>query len=461
MSYLVNKNMFRQNDIRGVYGKDLTPELALDLGKAIGTFFGEGKQLFIGGDSRISTPILMNSIAAGILATGANIVMGGLTPSPIAYYASAIDEAIDGSLMITASHNPADQNGLKITDNKGVAFYFDNCFSKLLDSLRRKDFNEVPVERLGQLRLTKQYHKLYYDELAKKVPISHKMKVVIEVGNGACGDFVDFLKQLGHEVYGLRQEPDGSFPSFVPNPSKKETLVELRELLLAKKADLGIAFDGDGDRVGFLDELGEVISPDQVMMLFAKELLLKTPKSKLLLDCKTSRATFEFIKELNGIPLITRVGHSWVHKTLIEEKAIFAGELSAHYYFEEENYGFDDALFAAMKMMAYLSQEKRTLSEVISTFPAYYASDELRLPCEDHLKDQVITYISESIIKPEWEVIDVDGLRVELDDGWFLIRSSSTEPALSFRVEGTTPSKRDELYQRVQAYIKEALGALN
>jgi phosphomannomutase len=460
MNYSINENMFRQNDIRGVFGKDLTPELALDLGKAIGTFFGEGKKLFIGGDSRLSTPILMNSLAAGIQATGVNVVLGGLTPSPIAYYASAIDEAIDGSLMITASHNPADQNGLKITDKQGVAFYFDNCFSKLLNSLKQKDFNEVPVERLGQQTFTNQYHKLYYDELAKKISISRKMKVVIEVGNGACGGFVDFLKQQGHEVYGLRQEPDGAFPSFVPNPSNKETLVELRELVLTKKADLGVALDGDGDRVGFIDERGEVISPDQVMMLFAKELLIKNPQSKLLLDCKTSRATFEFIREQNGIPIITRVGHSWVHKTLIEEKAIFAGELSAHYYFEEENYGFDDALFAAVKMMAYLSQEKRTLSEIILTFPTYYASDELRIPCEDHLKDRVITYISESIIKPDWEVVEVDGLRVELEDGWFLIRSSSTEPALSIRVESTTPAKRDELFQRVQAYVKEALGAL-
>jgi phosphomannomutase len=202
MSYSINENMFRQNDIRGVYGKDLTPELALDLGKAIGTFFGEGKKLFIGGDSRLSTPILMNSLAAGIQATGVNVVIGGLTPSPIAYYASAIDETIDGSLMITASHNPADQNGLKITDNSGVAFYFDNCFSKLLDSLKQKEFNEVPVERLGQQTITTRYHELYYEELANKVPISRKMKVVIEIGNGACGDFVDFLKQQGHEVYG-------------------------------------------------------------------------------------------------------------------------------------------------------------------------------------------------------------------------------------------------------------------
>ncbi|RLG92842.1 MAG: phosphomannomutase [Candidatus Hecatellales archaeon] len=445
--------VFRAYDIRGVYGEDLTPELALRIGMAFGTFLNGGK-VFVGGDSRLTSPTLKGCIVAGLASTGCDCFDIGLVPTPTLYFAS-IHYGENGGVMVTASHNPPQYNGFKLCRG-GISYSYETGIGEVEKIVEEGRFRLVSWEKTGKINVQDVLSD-YMDYLVKDRVLERKLKVIVDAGNGTCGFTEKIFKALGCEVKVLFGEPDGRFPNHIPDPLKEDTLKTLREKIVEEKADLGIAFDGDGDRVGFVDEKGQIVRGDQAFMLFARETLKRYPNSKIIFNVLGSKALFEEVKALGGIPVMTRVGHSYIHEALLKEKAVLAGEISGHYYFAKEYYGFDDGIFAAVKMVELLGKTNLKLSEMVEKLPKYYSSPEVRIPCSDEKKFRVVDVLREKFEREGYKLITIDGVRVEFEDGWGLVRASNTEPALVLRFEAQTQERLEKIRQYILGETKKVL----
>ncbi len=447
---VVNPLIFRQYDIRGIVGEDLTPEVAQLVGRAYGTLCQRNgiKQVVVGHDNRASSPELQAALIQGLCATGCDVIDIGEVITPILYFACRYWD-IDGGVMVTASHNPPQYNGFKLVWGHGTLF--GEQIQQLRQMIEASDF----VEGSGTV-VQRDAFSDYLRWIAEHIRLGpRRLKVVVDCGNGTASHFApQLLKTLGCEVVELYCESDPNFPHHPPDPVKPENLRDLIAKVREVGADVGLGFDGDGDRLGVVDEQSNILWGDQLMILFSREVLQKHPSAKIIVEVKCSQAVIEEVAKAGGVPILWRTGHSFIKAKMKEEGALLAGEMSGHLFFADEYFGYDDALYAACRLLRILSHTDKTLSALLADVPRYFATPEVRVHCDDAAKFEVVAKVVEHFKRSGYEVIDVDGARVVTDDGWALVRASNTEPALILRAEGKTPEGLKRLHQLVTEALK-------
>ena len=450
---MLNNSIFREHDIRGIAEKDLTDEVVELIGLAYGTKIIEAglKNITIGRDCRKSSDRIFNSLARGILRTGVNITNLGIITSPVLYF-SLYGLNVDGGIMITASHNPPDYNGFKAAIGKNV------LSSEEIQNLKTKIETESFLISKTKGKISDyDIIKNYKEDILKNIKITRKLRIGVDSANTPVGLFAkDILSYAGCEVYELFAEPDGNFPNHHPDPSIEENLIDLRNLVKKEKLDLGIAFDGDADRLGVLDENGDLIYSDMILLILARAVIKELPGSKIIAEVKCSKNLFDEIRNCGGSPIMWKTGHSNIKRKIKEEKAPLAGELSGHIFFSDKHHGYDDALYAALRLIEVLSQSDSSISEMLTNIPKMYSTPEIRIDFPEHEKFEVINKLIE-VIKEEndnsFDLITVDGIRLENSKGWALVRASNTQPALTIRFEADSEPNLKELV----AYVSEKL----
>ena len=449
----MNNSIFREYDIRGIAEKDLTDEVVELIGLAYGTKIIEAglKNITIGRDCRKSSDRIFNSLARGILRTGVNITNLGIITSPVLYF-SLYGLNVDGGIMITASHNPPDYNGFKAAIGKNV------LSSEEIQNLKTKIETESFLISKTKGKISDyDIIKNYKEDILKNIKITRKLRIGVDSANTPVGLFAkDILSYAGCEVYELFAEPDGNFPNHHPDPSIEENLIDLRNLVKKEKLDLGIAFDGDADRLGVLDENGDLIYSDMILLILARAVIKELPGSKIIAEVKCSKNLFDEIRNCGGSPIMWKTGHSNIKRKIKEEKAPLAGELSGHIFFSDKHHGYDDALYAALRLIEVLSQSDSSISEMLTNIPKMYSTPEIRIDFPEHEKFEVINKLIK-VIKEEndnsFDLITVDGIRLENSKGWALVRASNTQPALTIRFEADSEPNLKELV----AYVSEKL----
>jgi phosphomannomutase/phosphoglucomutase len=443
-------SIFRAYDIRGIFGEDLTEEVATRIGAAFATFLGEDKEVLVARDVRLSGEKLRKALVSGLI-SDCNVTDVGIVPTPLLYFAINRLQK-DAGIMITASHNPPEWNGFKAFRRKG-------CFyGKDMDKIKQIA-KKVDLERLGKKGRLSSYKGIiqeYMDFVVNKLEIERKLKVVADTANGTCGLVAPSLfKRLGCKILTLNQNPDGTFPAHLPEP-KEETLGELKREVVKNKADFGVGYDGDGDRAVFVDEKGNVIPGDLTLLVFAEDVLQKSKGAKIVYELSCSMAVEEYVKELGGIPIVERVGHTFIMDKMIEENALFGGEKSSHFYFSE-CYGVDDAVFASLKMTEILSKSGEKLSEIVDSLPKYPSIYEKNFECPDKLKFAAIEKLRARFKDYGLTILDIDGVKLLDKDGWVLLRASNTEPVIRVSAEARTDEKLKELYEFAKKELKHVL----
>ncbi|MCX7795342.1 MAG: phosphomannomutase/phosphoglucomutase [bacterium] len=467
---MLDRTIFRMYDIRGEFGREITPEIMETIGKAYSIYLRnkitkEQYTVSIGRDVRLHSKTLFDGLVKGLNAGGINVIDIGVCPTPALYF-SLFKLDIDGGLMITASHNPPEFNGLKICVGKETIF--GDEIQKLYEIAKdveseKIDFNfeKGYIESFDILSL---YRDFLVEEF-RKGPLgritSGLIKIGIDSGNGCAGLIVpQILKELNISLVELYSEPDGRFPNHHPDPTLLETLEDLIKIVKEHRLDLGISYDGDVDRIGIVDENGNVVYGDKLTYIFAKEVLKNNPGAKIISEVKASKTLFDGIEKLGGIPILSPVGHSLIKKKLREESALLAGEMSGHMFFNDRYFGYDDAIYATLRILEIIAREKLNnpnfvFSDLLKDLPEVYVSPEIRVDCPEERKFQIVEEflprfkskfpeVAEDIVK----VVTIDGLRVEFQDGWSLIRASNTQPALVLRFEANTKEKL-EFYRRI------------
>jgi phosphomannomutase/phosphoglucomutase len=423
--------IFRAYDIRGVVDQTLTENTVYQIGNALGSKVLSlgGNSIVIGRDGRTSGVRLSSKLADGIRAVGCNVVDVGLVPTPVLYFASA-HLKISSAVMLTGSHNPADYNGLKIIID-GITIY-GTAIQEIYQMIMAQQF-----ENGAGTYTTTNVIAAYIDEITKCLNIKRKLKIVIDCGNGVPGIVApELLSSLGCNVIPLYCEVDGTFPNHHPDPSDPHNLEVLQETVIAQHADLGLAFDGDGDRLGIIDNTGKIIWPDRVLMLYAQQILQKNPGATIIYDVKCSRDVEKIITDAGGVPLMWNTGHSLIKAKIRETGALLAGEMSGHVFFKDRWYGFDDALYAAARLIEILSQTTSTAEQIFAAFPEQVSTPELSVTVTEQNKFSIMQdLINTAKFSNPHKIITIDGLRVEFPDGWGLVRPSNTTPKLIIRFE--------------------------
>jgi phosphomannomutase/phosphoglucomutase len=448
---VINPNVFRQYDIRGVVGKEIDEDFAKTLGLAFGTFSlqqGETK-VIVGSDNRISSPSLKKALTDGLLSTGCNVIDLGTVITPIFYYSRILYD-INPGIIVTASHNPAQFNGFKIGFGPGTIY--GEQIQELKAMMEKNEF----ASGSGNL-FYKDPTQNYIDMICKKIKLDKKLRVGIDCGNGTASLFApELFEKLGVDVYPIYCDSDPSFPNHFPDPVKPENLLDLKNLVLDKNLDVGVGFDGDGDRIGVVDDKGNIIFGDMLMILFWREILPKYPGTTCIVEVKCSQALYEEIEKLGGKPMFFKTGHSLIKAKMREIDAVFTGEMSGHMFFADEYYGFDDALYAAARLFRILSKTDKKLSELLSDVPKYYSTPEIRVACPDDEKLEKVESVKK-YFRDKLPMIEVDGARVIFPEGWGLVRCSNTGPELIVRCE----SKTKHGLEKIKNEINKALSPLN
>ena len=435
----INPQIFREYDIRGIVGTDLTPASVTSIGKAIGTYIrrGNGKNMILGRDVRSSSVEFCNILSKALNSTGCNVIDIGMVPTPVLYFALHHFNA-DGGVMITGSHNPPEFNGFKIS--QGFHSLYGEKVQELKGLIEVNDF-EVGTGTIKQQPVLAEY----MEKICSILEIPRKIKVVVDGGNGCFGIVgPDLLKKLGQTPIELFSEPDGTFPNHHPDPTVSEHLTDLIEKVRLENAELGIGFDGDADRIGVVDEKGNILWGDQLLTIFARDILSRNPGATIVGEVKCSQNLYKDIKKHGGVPVMAAAGHSLIKNKMRETGALLAGEMSGHICFADNYYGFDDAIFAACRVLQIVAQSNKKVSEMLADLPATAYTPEIRIDCPDDQKFKIVRELTE-IFREKYEVIDIDGVRVNFDDGWALIRASNTQPVLVLRLEAVTKERLKEL----------------
>lgn len=455
----VPSGIFRQYDVRGVVGVDLDRDVARALGRAIATRLrrASGARLVVGRDGRHSGPELEEAFVEGVVSAGVDVDKIGVIPTPVGYWAIPNLEA-DGGVVITGSHNPPNYNGFKITLS-GRSVWGDE-----IQSLRQLIDNDDFESGSGSIREIEVVDR-YLDELSSNLSkASRPLKVVVDAGNGVGGiTAVPLFKRLGYEVIPLFTEVDGSFPNHHADPTVEDNLVDLRDTVAESGADLGIAFDGDGDRIGVIDEAGSVIWGDRLMIILARAVLKEQPGATIIGEVKCSKTLYDAIAAAGGEPLMWITGHSLIKEKMKETGAALAGEMSGHIFFKHRYYGFDDATYAGGRLLELLGRSSRPLSELLDDVPHMESTPELRVECPEDKKfavvERVLNDFKASASTEGYRVVDIDGVRVEWDDGWGLVRASNTTPLLVLRFEAESTERLQEIRRRFEAAVDNALAS--
>lgn len=444
-------HIFRAYDIRGIFGKDLTEEVAAKIGAAFATFL-DGRTVLVGRDVRLSGEKLRNALVSGLVSR-CNVTDVGVVPTPLVYFALNRLQK-DAGIMVTASHNPPQWNGFKAFRGQKGSIY-----GKDMEKIKQLA-NDIDLEKLGEKRGKAVIHEgiipEYQDFVQSKIQLERKLNVVADTANGTCGLVAPALfERLGCNILTLNQKPDGTFPAHPPVP-KKETLGELMKEVVRNKADFGVGYDGDGDRAVFIDEKGNLIPGDMTLLIFAKDVLQKHRGGKVVYELSCSMAVEEYVKKLGGIPLVERVGHTFIMDKMISEKALLGGEKSSHFYFADV-YGMDDGVFASLRMAEILSKSDEKLSEMVASLPQYPSVYEKNFECPDNLKFAVIEKVRSQFKRYGLETLDIDGVKLIEEDGWVILRASNTEPVVRISAEARTEEKLKKLYYFAVTELNKAM----
>jgi phosphomannomutase/phosphoglucomutase len=460
---LVPAHVFREYDIRGIADRELSSELALAIGRAFGAALLENAapkrslRVAVGRDCRLSSPRLTEALSAGLLQVGVDVIDVGVGPTPMLYFAVHHLDA-DGGVMVTGSHNAGDENGFKMM--KGKASFFADDIRRLRDSVVAGS----PAESASSgSRQTIDLSRAYLERMCEGIDLSQSgLSVVIDGGNGSAGPLgLAALKRIGLNPEALYCDMDGRFPNHHPDPTVVSNLSALIARVKASKASIGLAWDGDGDRLGAIDATGEVVWGDKLMVLFARDLLATRPGAAILGEVKCSQTLYDDIQRRGGRPILWKTGHSNIKTKMKEEGALLAGEMSGHLFFADRYFGYDDGIYAALRLLEILARSKKTMGELLSDLPQTFATPELRVACPDDLKFEVVKRML-ARYRASYEVIDVDGARILFGDGaWGLVRASNTGPILVLRFEAKTEVRRDELRAEVEAAVAEERRALS
>jgi phosphomannomutase len=448
----VDPSIFKAYDIRGIVGRTLDEAVAEHLGRAFGTealAAGE-RAVVVGRDGRLSGPQLSSALIRGLVSTGLDVVDIGPVTTPMLYYVAATrgEYGCHSGIQVTGSHNPKDYNGFKMV-LAGRAIYGEDI-QKLRRRMEAEDYTRAPGRSA-----TMDVFAEYQQRIVGDCRLARPMKIVVDSGNGIPGASAPaILRALGCEVRELYSEVDGNFPNHHPDPSKPENLAELIETVQTTDAELGLAFDGDGDRLGVVTKDGQIIYPDRQLMLFALDVLKRVRGATIIYDVKCTQRLAPLVREAGGHPLMWKTGHSLVKAKLKETGAPLAGEMSGHIFFAERWYGFDDATYTAARLLEILSQSKDP-SAVLNGLPTSYSTPELNVPCAEGEPREVVERLLESAKFPRArEIITIDGVRAEYDDGFGLIRASNTTPVLVLRFEGHTPEALERIREEFMAALK-------
>lgn len=444
---IINPAILRQYDIRGVYAETLTLDDAFQVGYRFGSLVANlgGKKIAVAYDGRLSSEALVNSLVEGLRKTGINIIFLGLGPTPLLYF-SVYHAQLDGGIMVTGSHNPPSDNGFKIMLSK------DPFFGDALKNLNSISYK--PSFILGTVEKNDKIKDLYLETIAKTYTPKKSLKIAFDPGNGVVGPTLKKVISTFSSItpHFINLEIDGTFPVHSPDPTVIENLEGLIKVVKNKNCDLGIAFDGDGDRLNVIDEKGRIVSPEFLLMLFAEELLLRKPGSLILADVKMSQSVFDFIEKKGGKILMVKTGHSFIKEKMKETGALLAGEMSGHLFFSDDYYGYDDAIYAAIRLLRIV--EKKPLSELFDKLPRYFSSGETRLKCLDEEKFLIIDRLKNRLIELKISFSDLDGVRVSNDKGWWLVRASNTEPTLITRCEAFIEGDLLSLQEEMERFVK-------
>ena len=447
----VASGIFRQYDIRGVVGRDLTEDAVHRVGRAFAGAMreaGHAGAVVVGRDNRPSGPALRDALVAGLTGSGVDVVDIGIVPTPVNYWALH-HLPVDAGIQITGSHNPPEYNGLKMSLAK--ASFFGDDIQRLLERIRREDY---PSGR-GGVRSEAVLDR-YVDDLASRIgPLSRPIKVIVDCGNGAGSLAAPRLyDRLGADAMHLFCESDGTFPNHHPDPTVPENLEDTIAAVRRYGAELGIAFDGDADRIGVVDQTGEIVWGDHILILYARDVLARTRKGqRIIFDVKCSQALPHEIERAGGIPMMWKTGHSLIKQKMKEERAPVAGEMSGHMFFAEGFYGHDDALYAGARLLRILADSGHTLRELLADVPRFVSTPELRLDCPDERKFGVVADAVRHFSR-DHRVIDVDGARVLFGDGWGLIRASNTQPIIVARYEAGTPERLAAIRGEMEGWLR-------
>jgi phosphomannomutase / phosphoglucomutase len=462
----VPAQVFREYDIRGVAERDLSSDLARAIGRGYAKMLGDGAatrgtplRICVGRDCRVSSPRLHQALVDGLLRSGVHVIDIGVGPTPMLYFSVHHTNA-DGGVMITGSHNPGDENGFKMMRGKGSFFGADiQNLRKLIES---GDFGAETDGGGESMDVTG----AYVAALTKDIALAgSKMKVVLDAGNGSGGPLgVAALTKAGIVPDALFCEMDGRFPNHHPDPTVPKNLEALIARVKETGARVGLAYDGDADRLGAVDANGDVVWGDKLMILFSRALLKEHPGAAILGEVKCSQTLYDDIAKHGGRPIMWKTGHSLIKTKMKEEHALLAGEMSGHLFFADRWFGFDDALYASLRLLEILSKDPRTIGEMLSDVPTTYATPELRVDCPDAIKFDVVKAITARYKAKGLAVADIDGARVQFGTpaapAWGLVRASNTGPVLVMRFEATTEAERDKLRGEVEAAVAEERGKL-
>jgi len=447
----MNPAIFREYDIRGLAEEDLDADFALLLGKVHGTAVAEkgGRRVAVGRDCRATSDAYAEAVIAGLVAAGLHVYDVGTCPSPLLYF-SLFHLDLDGGIEVTASHNPSEYNGFKICLGK------DTLYGEQIQDLRANmesgRFREAAGGSSERYEIIPPYHKCLLSDVPR---LQRPLKVVVDAGSGVGGPVAPPLfRRLGCQVWEIGCTPDGRFPLHHPDPTVAENLEMLIQKVREQGADVGIAYDGDADRIGAVDEKGNIIWGDELLALFARDVLERNPKAVVISDVKCSQRLYDDIAKHNGTAIMWKAGHSLVKAKMKEVQALLAGEMSGHIFFKERYFGYDDAIYASLRLLEILARSERPLSALLDDLPKYVSTPELRVDCPDDKKFVVAEKATE-YFRRHYDVIDVDGVRVKFAEGWALIRASNTQPALVLRFEASSAEKLDEYRAIIEGKLKE------
>jgi phosphomannomutase/phosphoglucomutase len=451
----MNSQVFREYDIRGVVADDFDDAFVTDLGRGYATLLHRAgkKNITIGRDCRLSSPSLHARLLDGLLESGINVTDVGIVPTPLLYF-SVLHWKMDGGVMITGSHNAAEYNGFKL--GVGPSTIFGREIQNLRRIIEARDF--VRTEARGGI-VEKPIVPEYGHFITSQFELRKGMKVAVDGGNG-CGGVVavPLMRQLGLDVIELFTEMDGRFPNHHPDPTLEDNMRQLSEAVLKHGAELGIAYDGDADRIGAIDESGRIVWGDELMVVFSRAILRKSAGAAIIGDVKCSQRMYDDIAKHGGRAIMWKTGHSLVKSKLKEEHAALAGEMSGHMFFADRYFGFDDAIYASFRLLEIVGNEGRGLGSLLSDLPTAVFTPEIRLDCPDDRKFEVVRRAAEYFAR-HYPVIDIDGVRVKFDDGWGLVRASNTQPALVLRFEASSDARLKEIRALFESKLKE-LGAI-
>jgi phosphomannomutase/phosphoglucomutase len=446
--------IFRQYDIRGVVGEELSPEVAHAVGRAVATIarerVGRDPKVAVGRDNRPSGGLLSRAMRDGVAAAGGTAVDVGMLPTPALYFALH-DLTVDGGVQVTGSHNPPEFNGFKMV----VAA--ETIHGEAIQQIRRMIEADALDSGHGSIEADHSVLRRYSDSIVSIVgPLAEPVKVVVDCGNGVASLVAEAtLSRLGADVVPLYCESDGSFPNHHPDPTVVENLRDLQETVRRTNAMLGIAFDGDGDRIGAVDESGKVVYGDHLLILFGRELVDRTGEGgAVIFDVKCSNVLVDKLREIGLDPVLWKTGHSLIKAKMKELDAPLAGEMSGHMFFAGDYFGFDDALFAAARLLSYVARNGKPLSALLADLPETFATPEIRVECSEDEKFSVVERAAEHFSQ-HYDVLTLDGARISFAEGWGLVRSSNTQPVLVMRFEASSEERLAEYRHEVEQWLRE------